>query len=112
MKASNKSKLTPEALELVAARFRALSETARLRLIMALKSGEKSVTELVDETALSQANASRHLQHLSNVGILSRRKEGLQVLYSIADRSIFNLCEQVCGSVEEVHEKRVRAFRR
>lgn len=80
---------TPDALELIATRFRALSEVARLKLIIALKAGEKSVTELVDETALSQANTSRHLQHLTSVGILSRRKEGLQVLYSIADRSIF-----------------------
>ena len=109
-KASNTADLSEGALELIARRFKALSETSRLRLIHALKSGELNVSELVSETGLTQANASRHLQVLVDAGILKRRKEGLNVLYSIADPGIFELCENVCGSVQQRLAQHVKAF--
>src|SRR5215471_7781200 len=92
--------LSAQALELVAARFRVLGEASRLKLIQALQPGDKSVSDLLYVTGLTQANASRHLQTLTQAGILSRRKEGLKVIYSIADPGIFALCEHVCGSVK------------
>lgn len=103
--------LSDHALELIARRFRALSELSRLKLIIALEDGEKNVTRLVEETGLTQANVSRHLQTLIEAGILARRKEGLSVIYSIADPSIFDLCQQVCGGVQERVEKQAKAFR-
>ena len=53
--------MTDEALDLIAARFRVLGESNRLKLIRALESGERSVSELMLATGLSQANTSRHL---------------------------------------------------
>lgn len=102
--------LPEPALELIAARFRVLGEPNRLKLIIALEAGEKSVTELVKSTHLTQANVSRHLQTLTEAGILGRRKEGLNVIYSIADPTIFELCEHVCGSVQKRLAKNVKAF--
>jgi len=96
-----KSPLSDEALELVARRFAVLAEPMRLRLIQALFDGEKNVNALVEETGGTQANVSRHLQTLTQAHILSRRKEGLQVFYAIADPSIYKLCELVCGSLEK-----------
>jgi ArsR family transcriptional regulator len=96
-----KNPLSDEALELVARRFAALAEPMRLRLIQALFGGELSVNDLVDATGGTQANISRHLQTLTQAHILSRRKEGLQVFYAIADPSIYQLCELVCGSLEK-----------
>ncbi|MBI5799438.1 MAG: winged helix-turn-helix transcriptional regulator [Verrucomicrobia bacterium] len=95
------NKLPPEALELVAARFRVLGEPNRLRLISALEKGEKNVTELVEETELTQANVSRHLQTLTEAGMLGRRKEGLNVYYFIADKSLFELCDLVCSRLQK-----------
>lgn len=95
------AELAPQALEFIAARFRVLGEPSRLKLIAALEAGEKSVSELVGATGLSQANASRHLQTLTDSGILARRKEGLSVKSSIADPRIFDLCEHVCGSLRQ-----------
>ena len=95
--------LTDDALELIAARFRALGEPSRLKLIRALIGGEKSVTQLTELARLTQANTSRHLQTLTDAGILGRRKEGLNVLYFIADNSILGLCQHVCGAVQRRH---------
>ncbi len=107
---ARKVPLSDDALELVARRFAVLSEPMRLRLIQALFDGERSVGELVAATGGTQGNISRHLQTLTQAHVLARRKEGLQVYYSIADASIFRLCELVCGSLEKQYSKQAEAF--
>jgi len=103
--------MSDEALALVARRFAVLAEPMRLRLLHALFWGERAVNDLVGITGGTQANISRHLQTLAESGLVTRRKEGLQVFYAIADPSIFELCELVCGSLEEDATRRTRAFR-
>jgi len=102
--------LSDEALELVARRFAVLAEPTRLRLVHALFDAEKSVGALAAETGGAQANVSRHLQSLAAAGVLARRKDGLQVLYSIADPSIYKLCDLVCGSLEKQLARQAGAF--
>lgn len=99
LKKTSHAPLTDEALTVIAERFRVLSEPTRLKLINALKDGEKNVNDLVRLTGLAQANASRQLKILAQAGILARRPAGVSVFYSIADPAIFVLCEQVCGSL-------------
>lgn len=99
--------LTPAVLELVAERFRALGEPARLQILNALRSGEKTVSELMEETGLGQANASKHLQLLHGMGFVERRKEGLYVHYRLADETVFQLCDIMCGRL--VKEARARS---
>jgi DNA-binding transcriptional ArsR family regulator len=89
--------LTPELLELIAERFKALAEPARLRILSSLRDGERSVSELMEDTGLGQANISKHLQMLHSLGFVERRKEGLFVHYRLADESVFQLCDIVCG---------------
>lgn len=98
------------ALDLIAARFRVLGESSRLKLIHALEDGEKNVTELVAVCGLAQANASRHLQTLSEAGILGRRRDGSNVFYFIADPGILELCEHVCGSLRKAYAHRAKLF--
>lgn len=92
--------LSPELIPLVAERFKALAEPARLCVLDALRSGERTVSELVDATGLSQANLSKHLQVLHAAGFLARRKDGLFVRYRLADRDVFRLCDIMCGRLE------------
>ena len=92
--------MSPDLMELVAARFRALGEPARLQILDALRRGEQSVNDLVDETGLGQANVSKHLQILHSLGFVARRKEGLFVYYRLADKSVFQLCDIMCGRIE------------
>lgn len=92
--------MSSELMELVAARFRALGEPARLQILDALRRGERSVNDLVDETGLGQANVSKHLQILHSLGFVARRKEGLFVYYRLADKDVFRLCDIMCGRIE------------
>lgn len=92
--------MTPDLLELVAERFKALAEPARLGILNALRGGELTVGELVEQTGLGQANVSKHLQLLHTLGFVSRRKDGLYVYYGLADRSVFQLCDVMCGRIE------------
>ena len=104
----SKLALTPNVLALVAERFRALAEPARLQILNCLRAGEMAVSELVDETRLGQANVSKHLQLLHANGFVSRRKDGLFVYYSLADREIFHLCDAMCGRLEKESKLRRR----
>lgn len=92
--------LSNEALNLVAMRFKVLAEPLRLRILQTLQEGEKSVSDLTEIVEASQPNVSKHLKILQDAGILNRRQEGNTVYYSIADESIFTLCETVCSSLE------------
>lgn len=76
-------------LELVARRFRVLSEPMRIRLLDQLRDGEATVGELSDALAASQQNVSKHLNVLADSGMLGRRKEGNHVYYRIVDESVF-----------------------
>lgn len=98
--------MTPELLQLVAERFKALAEPARLQILNSMREGELTVSELVEATGLGQANVSKHLQLLHALGFVARRKDGLYVYYSLANRDVFRLCDIMCGRLEA--ESRIR----
>ena len=91
--------LPPEALAAVAAYFQALAEPTRLRILNLLREGERSVGDIAQVCGCSAANVSRHLALLTQHGLLRRQTRGNSVLYSIADPSIYALCDLVCGNI-------------
>lgn len=95
-----KHELTPELTVLVAERFKALGEPARLQILDCLRRRELTVSDIIDETGLGQANVSKHLQLLHSLGFVARRKDGLYVYYSIGDKDVFQLCDIMCGRLE------------
>ena len=92
--------LPDDLVELIARRFRVLSEPMRIKLLDQLRQGEASVNELSEALEASQQNVSKHLAVLADVGIVGRRKDGNHVYYRIVDEGVLGLCEQVCGSVQ------------
>jgi DNA-binding transcriptional ArsR family regulator len=96
--------LPDELVELIALRFRALSEPTRIKLLDRLRDGEASVQELTDVVGSSQQNVSKHLGVLHQAGILGRRRSGNYVLYFVVDDGVYSLCEDVCGSLREQYE--------
>jgi ArsR family transcriptional regulator len=93
-------RMTAEVAALVAERFRALGEPARLQIMNAMRDGERTVSALVEATGLSTGNVSKHLQVLYGTGFVTRRKEGVQVYYGLANKDVFRLCDIVCGQLE------------
>lgn len=88
-------------VELIAQRFRAIGEPMRIRLLDALREGPMTINELTEAVGASQQNVSKHVGVLAQVGIVARKKEGTRVRCSIADPSIFELCEIVCGGLRQ-----------
>ena len=83
----------------IAQRFRVLGEPMRIRLLDRLRDGEASVQDLTDALGTTQQNVSKHLGVLHVAGVVSRRRQGNRVLFAIADDSVFDLCETVCGGL-------------
>ena len=102
--------LSNDAMEAIAERFRVLSELIRLRILHGLRDGEKTVSELTRELGISQPNASKHLRLLQDAGLVSREQRGNSVYYSIADDSIFELCEVVCDSLGARFKEKAEMF--
>lgn len=107
----NKHKeLSTEALDLVAARFKVLGEPLRLRIMQELQGGEKSVSEITEAVESTQPNVSKHLKMLQEAGLVARRQEGNTVYCSVADETVFELCDVVCSSLRQRLEAHAGAF--
>jgi DNA-binding transcriptional ArsR family regulator len=102
--------LTPEAMEQVAAYFRALSEPTRLAILNLLREGERNVGELAQLCNCSPANVSRHLSLLTQHGLVRREGRGTAVYYRIADDSVYALCDLVCGSIARRYQRNSQPF--
>jgi len=97
--------LPDEALAQVAAYFQALSEPTRLQILNLLRQQERSVGELAQLCGYSSANISRHLALLTQRGLVARESRGTSAIYSIADASVYALCDLVCGSIARQLER-------
>ena len=94
-----------ELAEVIARRFRVIGDPIRIRLLDSLRDGEQSVQELTEALEANQQNVSKHLSILAEAGIVGRRKQGNRVYYGIVDEGVFELCEQVCGALEQQLEE-------
>jgi DNA-binding transcriptional ArsR family regulator len=94
-------------LKLIASKLKLLAQENRLRILNELRGGEKSVTELIVATGGTQANISKHLGVMRGKGIVTCRRNGLNVFYSISDRSVFKLCDLMCNEFRREMEKAV-----
>jgi ArsR family transcriptional regulator len=85
--------------------FKALGHPIRLRIVELVADGEKSVSELVQAMGAEPSNTSRHLAVLKRAGIVSDRKEGLNVYYRLELPCVTNFFACVTDAVKEKLEK-------
>ena len=64
--------------------FKALADATRLRILRLLMAGELCVCNIHDALKIPQAKASRHLAYLRRVGLVTTRREGLWIYYSLS----------------------------
>ncbi|MCW5585192.1 MAG: ArsR family transcriptional regulator [Chromatiales bacterium] len=74
---------------------KALASANRLELLEFLAQGERSVDALARVSGLSVANTSQHLQQLRQAGLVTARKEGVTVYYSLSDKDVVALVDKV-----------------
>lgn len=84
--------------------FRGLADPSRLAIIEAVRSGAKTVSEIVAATALSQPNVSAHLACLKDCGLVASRQEGKYVFYALGDlrlEALFQAAEGILSGTAE-----------
>lgn len=101
-----------ELLDLMAGKFRLLGDSTRLAILRAVEDEEKTVGQVVVETGLGQANVSKHLKMLADAGMLSRRKQGVQVFYRLTDPVVLKICRLVCDTILRKLKSQLREQRR
>jgi len=79
---------------------KALGNGNRLELLEFLAQGERSVEQLSTVAGLTVANTSQHLQQLRHAGMVTSRKEGLKVYYSISGDDVINLLDALRAVAE------------
>jgi ArsR family transcriptional regulator len=107
LKSDRVSDWSDAVVALVAERLGLLADPTRIRLLSLLRSRDSSnVQELADRMSSTPQNVSRHLNILYRAGIVARKREGMSVLYSLADYSTCLLLEKVLegisGQIEEL----------
>ncbi len=84
--------------------FQTLSDANRLRIIKYINDSECSVTQIVEETKLSQPLVSHHLRTLRERQILETTRNGPFIYYRLRDKrllSIFDSIIEITGPVED-----------
>ena len=71
--------------------FKTLGHPARVRILELLVQGERSVGELIPEVGLEASHLSQQLGVLRRAGVVSARKQGNAVIYSLASADIAEL---------------------
>jgi DNA-binding transcriptional ArsR family regulator len=89
-----------ELLQKIAEVLKAMADATRLKILHCLQRGELCVSDILTQVGGSQANVSKHLSVLRRAGLVSCRREGLNVFYCIADEAVFGICRNVCDSLE------------
>jgi DNA-binding transcriptional ArsR family regulator len=92
---SKRPDYSPQALEIAAAMCKALSDPARLRILLWLVDGERCVSELVELEAEKLSTISARLQLLYIARLVSRRRETKHVYYALADQHVRDLLDNV-----------------
>ena len=91
------SKYDPELYRIKAELCKTLADPKRQMMIAELRSGEKTVGEIVTAIEVSQPMVSHHLAVLRDGGVVKARREGSNIYYSLVDPKIGDACDLVQG---------------
>ena len=97
-------------VERVSEILKVLSEPMRIKILDSLRAGDKSVTELIKLTGSQQANVSKHLGIMRGTGVVSARRKGLNIYYSVKEKRFFALCDSICDYLAKRNEEDKELF--
>jgi len=111
MKQTEKPKIDMTIYNMQATISKTLANPVRLASLHILKDGEKNVNDLTDIIGISQSNLSQHLALMRQIGIVSTRKQGTSVFYSVINPKINEACDTVREILVE-QLKKIKALQR
>src|SRR6266568_4437008 len=79
--------------------FHALSDETRLEIVRRLRGGERCVCDLTDLLEASQSRLSFHIKVLKDAGLISDRREGRWIHYSL-NRDAFSEVQALLGDMK------------
>ena len=80
--------------------FKAFGEPTRIRILRLLSAAEMTVGDIVRQVGLSQPTVSRHLAILREADIVTDRRDGQQVYYSLRRETVQNCCASFCDCLD------------
>jgi ArsR family transcriptional regulator, virulence genes transcriptional regulator len=95
MQVMDESKTTDLLYERQARLCQVLADPKRLRLLDALRDGERSVGDLADHLDVAYPNVSQHLNVMRDAGLVATRRDGTSVFYRLAYPQILQACDIV-----------------
>jgi DNA-binding transcriptional ArsR family regulator len=93
-------RVAPAVLSRAAEIFKLLGHPERLLIVEALEHGELTVTGICELCDLEQAICSQHLRRLRQLGVVTCRKDGLNVHYRVIEPKVQHIlqCARVTGT--------------
>jgi ArsR family transcriptional regulator, zinc-responsive transcriptional repressor len=85
---------------------KSLSDANRLRILLSLGNGKKTVSAIVEQMNLSQPLVSHHLKELRRCLLVKVERKGLFVYYEIADERIIGIIRQLSDLATDLLSKR------
>ena len=86
-----------------------LTNPKRIEILSVLKTDERTVTELVNALGASKANVSQHLAVMRHKGILTTRREGVNIYYRVANPKVIDACSLMKEVLFEQHMAKKKA---
>lgn len=81
--------------------FSVLAEPARLRILQLLREGSMCGRELASDLNLTPATTCHHLERLKLAKLLSERRSGRHVYYSVSDSELARAVRQSLAALEK-----------
>ena len=107
-----RNSMQPDVFTLHAEICKTFAHPKRLQILNALRSGERSVAELLRALEIPKANLSQHLAILRARGVVVYRRQGPTVLYAVSNPKIIRACDLMREVLTEQLHRGARAVRR
>lgn len=82
-----------ETMEAIAELFKGFADTTRVQILSLLVRQELCVTEIAERVEISQSAISHQLRLLKQMHLIKFRREGKNILYSLADDHVLTILE-------------------
>lgn len=96
------ARLDAESAATVAETLQALATPSRLLILVELRGGARTVTEITDAVGMTQSAVSHQLRLLRNLGLVAARREGRTISYALYDHHVAGLLDQAVYHIEHL----------